>query len=281
MVSRQFLILKILILIFVAFIIFYINKDFSNKQKILLTEKKRYNDYILVLSNLYSKSKTETNISYQDVKAYFGNFISFLESSQIIKLNQVVSNNNKDSIIFKIKRDYFLNLMKYLYDNAFAFKVEQVSLVNVYDEDLELSLVISYLYSLPKDFQDYFNRKENLNVKFWKDELVELERKVKEDEQKKMEVENRLEQQAETYGSNQNIVYSKPEFNPDTFKYKGVVKISNNVFAIIDYKGEDIFVKVGHGYNLEGFNVVIKEANDIWLVFEVNGKIYTKKVEGM
>ncbi|MCX7758452.1 MAG: hypothetical protein N2169_02395 [bacterium] len=261
-------------------IVMFLNIGYNKNVRLINKEKEEYNRYILALSSIYSPKK-ENIIPAKLLKEELNNMLNYLESSDIIIVDELSEVSDKKSALsFRIRKDYLLNFMKYFYDNDRCFNIESFSFLSIDGDYLKLSMVIGYLYSLPvSNLDSYFYKKEKLGIKFWSDEVRMME-------EKKLKESQQIDEQSITVQDNVYLPPDKPpvvesqvqEFNLQ-IKYKGNMKMGNQKYAIIEYNNTDIFIKENDIYKLENFVLKVLRIDNEYLTIEVDGKIYTYKLD--
>ncbi|MCS7243857.1 MAG: hypothetical protein RMJ36_03880 [Candidatus Calescibacterium sp.] len=278
--KRKTLFIKVIIIISLLLIILFLNIGYNKQVKLINKEKEQYNRYILSLSSIYSPKK-ENIIPPKLLEEELNNLLNYLERSDVIIVDELskVSDRTSD-LSLRIRKDYLLNFMKYFYDNDRSFNIESFSFVNIDDDYLKLSMVISYLYSLPvSNVDSYFSESERLNIRFWSDEVRMIE-------EKKLKESQQVDKQSIAVKDNVYLPPDKPpvvesqmrEFNLQ-IKYKGSMKIGNQKYAIIEYNNTDIFIKENDIYKLENFVLKVLKVDNEYLTIEVDSKIYTYKLD--
>ncbi|MCS7164915.1 MAG: hypothetical protein RMJ51_01345 [Candidatus Calescibacterium sp.] len=275
---------KIILIFILVMAIFLVRKNYKNQEDAIVKEKEKYNNYIVVLNSIYSKDKQQ-KVNPELLKQELNNLLNHMENRGIVIVDEIYeTSSSRTSLIFRIKKEYFLNFLEYLYDNTGSYNVDSFSLISTSNEYIKLSMVIDYLYSLPfSEWSQYFFDSRGLKYRFWQEELknYEQKRKIREQRQRtEKEMEKTSPYLAGKDKDEQNILESAKisEFNLD-IKYKGYIMISSKRFGIIEYNNNEIFCEEGKNYDIEGFAVKILEINEKYIAIGVDGKVYFYKVE--
>lgn len=267
MINKNLMFAKIIISLVLVVIIITVNADYRKKFIQIDMEKQKYNQYISFIANISNKENTIITDKVL-IKDEFNKFMNYLENSRIISIDQFSENNEKLNLFIKIKKDYILNFLDYLYDTSNSFSIESFSFNGLEREYMKINFVVSFLYSLPVvNFMDYFGKPNYLNVNFWEEELLKLE-----SVEKNKEIREDISMKSITQPS------PKREFNLD-IKYKGNVVISNKRYAIVEYLGNDIFIEEGSFYNIGDFNIKVISADSRILKVEIDGNFYEYQLD--
>ncbi|MFN3996077.1 MAG: hypothetical protein ACK4GR_06085, partial [bacterium] len=169
--------IKGIVILILLIIVLSIHSSFNKKLKNITMEKSKYNSYIAALSIIYSSQKTEIKDSKKDlkiVKENFNKFVNYLENSRIALVNNLSEKDDLIALSLAIKKEYFLNLVKYLYDNQASYVIKSLDFTGIQENYVLLNLNLSYLYSPIKDYLPYFDTPMGLKIKFWKEEFEKL-----------------------------------------------------------------------------------------------------------
>ncbi|MEN3014463.1 MAG: hypothetical protein ABDH21_00125 [bacterium] len=240
---------------------------------------KLYSQYLSMLSLNQQGSDTNTRVLVDSkyVREKFSNFITYLDEVGIANIVNLINIGKEDDLQIRIKRDYFLNFLGYMNDNSKSFKIKDMSMLSVDDQYVNFRIVVSYLYSLPDvDFTQYFVTPQKLKIRFWDQELQLLQSKQISQNIDQQNQQNQQFQQPPPYQQNQQIY--QEEFNID-LKYKGRLVLSDKIFAIIEYEGNEAFVPEGGIHKIKNFEIKIIKVENNYLRIQVHDKFYDYKIE--